>query len=275
MLLPREQVFASLDEEDIVLKKLSLAAFLMIMPGVFSGGGAPAAGQTLSLPKAESILDDFVEKSGGREAVGRIANRRTTATMTMSMLPGPAKVTTYVTASGPFRCTIESPAVGRIEYGSDGTTVWEVVPMTGPRIKEGMERMRFQSLYGLDLPARWRTAFKAVECAGLETVGDRPAYKVVAVKPDGYTVTYFFDRETGLPAKISYPMETALGLSVQEIILDDYRAAAGTIFPHRQVRKESGREMTLTFTGVEYNVDIPEGTFALPEAVLKPKRPGK
>jgi hypothetical protein len=275
MLFPHEQVIATIDQESIMLKKMGLAAFFVIIMGSVPGAGVQAVGQTLPLPKADSILDAFVEKSGGREAVGRIANRRTTATMTMSMLPVPAKVTTYVTASGPFRCTIESPAVGRIEYGSDGTTVWEVVPMAGPRIKEGMERMRFQSLYGLDLPARWRTTFKSVECAGLETVGDRPAYKVTAVKPDGYTITYFFDRETGLPAKIFYPMETALGLSVQEIILDDYQAAAGTIFPYRQVRKESGREMTLTFIGVEYNVDIPEGTFALPEAVLKLKRSGK
>lgn len=258
-----------------MLKKMSLTAFFVIILGAVPGGAARAAGQTSSLPKAESILDAFVEMSGGREAVDRITNRRTTATMTMSILPGPSKVTTYVTASGAFRCTVDSPAVGRIEYGSDGTTVWEIVPAIGPRIKEGMERMRFQSLYGLDLPARWRTSFKSVECAGLETVGDRPAYKVVAVKPDGYTITYFFDRETGLPVKIFYPMETALGLSAQEILLDDYEAAAGTIFPCRQVRKESGREMTLTFTGVEYNVDVPEGTFALPEAVLKLKSSGK
>jgi hypothetical protein len=258
-----------------MLKKIGLAAFFVIILGLVPGGGAKAAGQTPSLPKAESILDVFVEKSGGRAAIDRIENRRTTAKMTLSMLPAPAEVTTYVTKTGSFRCVVDSPAIGRIEYGSDGRTVWEIVPMTGPQIKAGTERKRFQSLYGLDLPARWRDVFKRVECAGLEAVNGKQAYKVDAVKSDEYTISYFFDRETGLLVKIEYPMETVLGRGVQEVDLSDYRDAAGGLFPYRQFRKESGREMTLVFTSVEYNVEIPEGTFALPEAIRKIAGPGR
>ena len=64
-------------------------------------------------------------------------------------------------------------------------------------------------------------------------------------------------------------METLTGPGRQEILLSDYRAANGALFPHLQVRREAGREMTLVFKSVEYNIDIPEGTLALPEAIRK------
>ena len=252
-------------------RRAGLGAFLLFILGAVLA----AAGQTLPLPKAESILDAFVEKSGGRAVFDKIANRRTTSTMTLSVLPAPAEVTTIVTKAGPYRCVVNSQAFGKIEFGSDGRSVWEINPMTGPQIKEGLEKKRFQFLYSLDLPMRWREVFKKVECAGLETVEERPAFKVTAVSLDDYLVTYYFDQASGLLVKIEYPMETTIGQSLQEIILRDYRSVGGTLFPYLQIRQELGREMTLTFKSVEYNVQVPEGTFALPEAIRKISKTGK
>jgi len=239
------------------------------------GAKLAAAGQSSHLPKAESLLDAFVEKSGGRAVFDKIANRRTMSTMILSVLPGPAEVTTILTKAGPYRVVVDSQAIGNIEYGSDGRTVWEINPMAGPQIKQGLEKKRFQCLYGLDLPMRWREVFKKVECMGLETIEDKPAFKVTAVSLDDYPVTYYFDQASGLLVKIEYPIETAIGRSLQEIILRDYRSVDGILFPYFQIRRELGREMTLTFKSVEHNVELPEGTLALPEAIWKISKTGK
>jgi len=251
--------------------RAGLGAFLLLI----LGAKLAAAGQTPPLPKAESILDAFVEKSGGWAVFDKIANRRTTSTMKLTVLPAPAEVTTILTKAGPFRVVVNSKVIGDIEFGSDGRTVWEIIPMSGPQIKEGMERKRYQFLYSLDLPMRWREVFKKVECIGLETVEERPAFKVTAVSLDDYPVMYYFDQVSGLLVKIEYPMETAVGPGLQEVFLRDYRSVDGTLFPYVQIRREFGREMTLTFNSVEYNVEIPEGTFALPEAIRKISRTGK
>jgi len=236
---------------------------------------AQAAGQTSPLPQAESILEAYVAKCGGQALLDKIVNRRTISTMTLSLLPASAEVRTIVTKAGPYRCIVNSPSFGKIEYGSDGGTVWEINPMTGPQIKEGLERRRFQALYSLDLALRWREAFQRVECTGLAEVGGRPAFKLTAVTSDDYAITYYFDQTSGLLAKVEYPMETVTGQSLQEVFLDDYRSVAGTLFPYRQVRKEPGRQMTLIFTSVEFNVEVPEGTFDLPEAILKTSKLAK
>ncbi|MCJ7588029.1 MAG: hypothetical protein MUQ00_09050 [Candidatus Aminicenantes bacterium] len=245
--------------------RAGLAAFSPLLLGAILS----AAGQTAPLPKAESILDAFVEKSGGRAVFDKIVNRRTTSTMKLSVLPAPAEATAILTKAGPFRVVVNSQAIGKVEYGSDGRVVWEINPMFGPKIWEGMESKRFRFLYGLDLPMRWREVFKKVECTGLETVAEKPAFKVQAFSLDDYPVTYYFDQASGLIVKIEYPMETTTGQGLQEIILSDYRTVDGTLFPFLQIRRELGREMTLMFKSVEYNVDIPVGTLALPEAIRK------
>jgi len=247
------------------------AAFSLLILGT----AIAHARQTAPLPKAESLLDAFVEKSGGRAVFDNIANRRTRSTMKLSVLPAPAEVTTILTKVGPYRVVVDSPTIGVIEFGSDGRTVWEINPISGPKIWEGMESKRFQFLYGLDLPMRWREVFKKVECTGIETVAEKTAFKIQAVSLGDYPVTYYFDRASGLLVKIEYPMETTTGPGLQEIILSDYRTVDGTLFPYLQIRRELGREMTLTFKSVEYNVDIPEGALALPEAIRKISKTGQ
>jgi len=256
-------------------RRAGLWAFLLLILGATLAAAGQTVGQTLPLPKAESLLDAFVEKSGGRAVFDKIANRRTTSTMKLSVLPAPAEVTTIVTKAGPYLCVVNSQAFGKVEFGSDGRTVWEINPMTGPQIKEGLEKKRFQFLYSLDLPMRWREVFKKVECTGLETVAEKPAFKVQAFSLDDYPVAYYFDQVSGLLVKIEYPMETTIGQSLQEIIMRDYRSVDGILFPYIQIRRELGREMTLTFKSVEYNVEVPEGTFALPEAIRKISKTGK
>ncbi len=255
--------------------RVAFGATLLLILGATLAAAGQIAGQTSPLPKAESILDAFVEKSGGRAVFDKIANRRTTSTMKLSVLPAPAEVTTILTKAGPYRVVVDSQAIGKVEYGSDGRTVWEINPMSGPKIWEGTESKRFQFLYGLDLPMRWREVFKKVKCTGLETVEERPTFKVQAVFLDDYPITYYFDQVSGLLVKIECPMDTTIGTSLQEVFLRDYRTVAGTLFPYLQIRRELGREMTLTFKSVEYNVEIPEGRFALPEAIRKISKTGK
>jgi len=252
----------------------AVAALLLFLTGAMLAAGGQAGEEKPKLPQAAAILDAYVEKAGGRTAFDAISNRRTVSKMTLAGFNAPAEVATIVTRAGAFRCVVDSPAFGKIEYGSDGKTVWEINPISGPQIKEGSENRRFRALYSLDLPMRWREAFKSVECTGLDAVDGKPAYKLMAVTPEDYAVTYYFDAATGLPAKIEYPVETATGRSKQEIFLSDHRSAAGLMFPFSQMRREAGREMTLAFTKVEYNVEIPEGTFALPEAIAKIRKAG-
>jgi len=234
-----------------------------------------AAGQTPTASKAEAILDAYVEKCGGRAAFEKIVSRRTTSTASMSMLPAPMDVTTVTATNGRFHTVIKSASVGTVEYGSDGRTVWEINPLVGPQVKKGADEHRFRLFYNLNSLVRWRETFKKVEYLGEATVDGKPALKVAAAVQDDYVVTFSFDQASALLLMMESPVETATGRSVEETRYGDYRRVDGILFPFRQVRKGLGPEMTLTFKTVEYNADIPDSEFSLPEVIARIAGGGK
>jgi hypothetical protein len=227
-----------------------------------------------ALPEAKALFKDFIKKTGGQAAYDKIQNRLTQSLMRMTVPAMTAEVRSQLTRTGPYHVVVDLP-MGKIEYGSDGRTVWETSPMSGPRIKEGRERLRFLCLYGLDLPAHWRQAFKKISCTGMDVLDGKSAYRVEAVSGADFPVTYYFDRASGLLAKIEFPVETMAGQGTQEILLGDYRRVDGILFPYSQIRKEAGREMALTYQRVSHNVAIPASEFALPEAIQKLIDPGQ
>jgi hypothetical protein len=227
-----------------------------------------------SQPEAKALFEDFIKKTGGQAAYDKIQSRLTQSVMRMTLPVMTAGVTSQLARSGAFHVVVDSP-MGKIEYGSDGRTVWETSPMSGPRIREGRERLRFLSLYGLDLPAHWRQAFKKISCTGMDVLDGKSAYRVEAVTGADFPITYYFDRASGLLVKIEFPVETMAGQGTQEILLGDYRRVDGILFPYSQVRKEAGREMTLTYQRVSHNATIPANEFALPEAIQKLIGPGQ
>ena len=259
--------------EDTMLKKAGSILLLLSLGAVLSADRA--AGQTPTASKAEAILDAYVEKCGGRAAFEKIVTSRTTSTASMPMLPAPMDVTAVTARDGRFHRVIKSASIGTIEYGSDGRIVWEINPLTGPQVMKGADEHRFRLLYDLNTLARWRETFKKVEYLGEATLDGKPAFKVAAALHDDYVVTFSFDQASALLLMMECPVQTATGRSVEESRYGDYRPVDGMLFPFRQVRKGMGPEMTITFKTVEYNVDVPDGEFRVPDVIARIAGGGK
>jgi hypothetical protein len=225
--------------------------------------------QDISLPEAEDLFINFVEKTGGQQAYDMIRNRLTKSKMVMSSMGITGEVTSYLAKPGLYHISIDSTMIGKLEYGSDGKTVWDINPILGPKVREGIDRLRFRCLYTLDLPAQWRTAFKKIECTGVDTIEGRPAYKVTAVNHEDYSMIYYFDKDSGLIVKMIFPLETLAGPSDMEIFYGDYKITDGILYPHIQKSLEQERDITRTVFSVKHNVDIPENTFVLPDVIKK------
>lgn len=225
--------------------------------------------QDISLPEAEDLFMNFVEKTGGQQAYDTIRNRLTKSKMVMSSMGITGEVTSYLAKPDLYHIIVDSTMIGKLEYGSDGKVVWDINPILGPKVREGNDRLRFRCLYTLDLPAQWRTAFKKIVCTGVDTIEGRPAYKVTAVNQEDYSMIYYFDIDSGLIVKMILPLETLAGPSEMEIYYGDYKISDGILYPHLQKSFEQERDISRTVLSVKHNVDIPENTFALPDAVKK------
>ena len=154
----------------------------------------------------------------------------------------------------------------RSKQGYDGKVAWEVNPMAGSRIKDGVEKAetRIQAHFHEE---DWRDVYKKAETVGVESVDGKDCYKLVLTPNEGNPITQYFDKKTGLLVKLAMIATTPMGEIPAETLLSDYKEDGGLLQPHKVQQKAMEQEFLITIDHVEYNVDMPADRFDLPADV--------
>lgn len=219
------------------------------------------------LPKAEAILDKYVEVTGGKAAYDKLNNRVTKATFEMPAQGIRADLTVYGARPNKLYTLLESGALGKIEEGTDGQVAWELKMMTGPRVKEGDERAFLMREATFDAATQWRKLYKKAECVGLETIDDKPCHKVILTPAEGAPVTRYYDQQSGLLVKVEMSVTMPMGTIPLESYVSDYKSVDGVLFPHKVRVLAVGTERFITTQSIEHNVKMPKDRFKLPEDI--------
>ncbi|HSG29772.1 MAG TPA: hypothetical protein VLA34_14925, partial [Candidatus Krumholzibacterium sp.] len=143
----------------------------------------------------------------------------------------------------------------------------EVSTMAGPSVKEGMERTATLRDSRLDRLVDWRRAYPSAECTGTGTVGGKECWMVEMKPEEGNPLTFYYEKDSGFLVKISTVMQSAMGDVPVDTYLVEHREIDGVLLPWKIVVESMGSERTITNQSVEHNVDIPEGTFDIPEEI--------
>jgi hypothetical protein len=178
-----------------------------------------------------------------------------------------ADLTIYGAEPDNMYSLLEGEGLGKIEGGVSGDVAWEETALTGPRLKEKEEKalaLREAAFHGT---VQWRKLYKKAECVGMETVNEKPCYKVVLTPNEGKPVTSYYDQKSNLLVKIEMTVVTPMGEIPFESYPGDYKRIDGILIPHKTVIKVMGQERMITIESVEHNVDMPKDRFALPEDI--------
>jgi hypothetical protein len=227
-------------------------------------GTAPAEDQ---LPKAEGIMDKFIEATGGQAAYEKLDNEMWTGTFEFAGKGIKGTATSYRAKPNRSFTTIELEGVGTIEDGTDGETAWTRSALQGPRVKQGDERAAVMREATFNSPIHWRDLYKHAETAGAETVDSQECYKVVLTPNEGKPETRYFDKKTNLLVKVAMTLESPMGELPVETIVGDYKEQNGLLSPRKVRQKVLGQEFLVTIDTVKYNVEIPKNRFDLPEDI--------
>ena len=225
--------------------------------------------QSEDLPKAETILDRFVEVTGGKAAHEKQKNRVAKGTLSV-MVPGTkinGTITVYEAAPDKVYAVSELGAMGKSEEGVSDGVAWEKSTMQGARLKEGDEKATAlrHAVFNSDL--HWRKVYKKVKTIGIETVNGSSAYRLELTPESGKPDEAYFDKESGLQVKRVIKIPTPMGELPMEAAISDYRAVGGVKVPHKVIQKVMTQEVTLEVEKIEINVKIPEDRFDPPEDV--------
>jgi hypothetical protein len=240
-------------------RTMLLAVSLLLPFGTAFGADAP--------PTAESILDRFVEVTGGKDIYEKRKSEVVHGTIEFAAMGLKGTVVEYYQEPGSFYMAMELPGAGKIESGLTNGVAWENSVLQGARIKTGEEKA--QTLREADMNSfdHWRDVYRKAEMTGEETVEGEPCYKVVLTPAEGRPETLFFEKKTGLMRKTTVVAASQLGDISAETTSTEYRRFEGILEPSKITERVAGQVFTITVETVESNVAIPAEKFALPEEV--------
>jgi zinc protease len=227
--------------------------------GVLSAAG--------DLPKGETLLDKYIEVTGGKAAYAKIHSDMTTGTMEFKAMGLKGKITTYAAEPDKKYSEVLLDGVGKIQEGVNGGVAWSMSAMQGPRVKEGDEKAEtlLQAKFNSDL--NWRDLFKTAETVGLETVEGKECYKVVLTPKTGSPSTRWFDKDSNLLVKMSMINKSPAGEIQADSLLSDYRKEGDILFPHKMIVRAGPMEFVATVDSVQHNPEIPKDRFEIPDEV--------
>ena len=224
---------------------------------------------TKVLPPPQQIFDRHIEVTGGREAYEKLRNVLTQGTITVTRSGQSMGFTEYRAAPNKYLQIIEPDDRGVLREGCDGETAWRLSEEKGALIfEEGpkaalMREGAFNSL--LHLADR----YEIVETVGVEEVGDIECYHVLMTPPQGLSESNFYSVESGLLVmrRVLIFVPGPSGHLPREVAFSEYEETGGIRAPRKLRKTQMGHEFITTIDSVEYNVDLADDFFDLPDDV--------
>jgi outer membrane lipoprotein-sorting protein len=220
-----------------------------------------------ALPKADTILDHYIEVTGGKAAYEKRKSEITTGTVEFAAQGLKGSMTHYAAAPDKSYTVIELDGIGKMEEGVINGTVWDKNPMLGPRVKSGDEKA--QGLRGamFNSHLNWRKVYSKVETTAVETVEGEECYKVVLTPNDGKPETAYFSKKTGLEIKRSTTAVSPMGEMQVEAVAANYKDFDGVMEPTKLIQRVAGQELVMTIQSIKVNPEIPAEKFEPPAEV--------
>lgn len=221
------------------------------------------------LPRAETLLDRFVEVTGGKQAYESQKSAIAHGTVDYAAMGLKGKVTLYTTSDGFYRMKMDMAGVGALETGVKDGVAWERSDLLGPRVKTGLERAEaIREAEGSNLPSpKWREFYSKVETAGEAVAEGEECYKIAMTPTEGTPETLYLSKKSGLVVKFEATSHTQMGDIPAEMLFADYKEFGGVLTPSRMTQKAAGQVITIVMDSVDVNATIPADLLELPPDV--------
>ncbi len=219
------------------------------------------------LPKAETILDKYIEVTGGKAAYEKLHSQIQSGIFEMAAAGIKGAVVMYRMEPDLTYTEIVLEGIGKIQDSFDGKVAWANSAMQGPHVKDGAERAQAMQAARFNGEMHWRETYKTAETTGVEAVDGKDCYKVVLTPAEGSAITHFYDKDSGLLAKISLTTQGPMGEIQATSFITDYRKEGDILLPHKVRQSVAGQEFTITIDTVKFNPEIPKSRFDLPDEI--------
>jgi len=222
-------------------------------------------------PSADQVFDKYLQALGGAQRLAAVTSFIARGTYAgFDTLNEKVPVDIYAKAPNQ-RTTVVHLGAGAAENVRvfDGRNAWitsagtlmpiPVVPLTTGEL-EGAKVEAALSFPGQikQLLKEWRTGFPATVIAG------KPVDVVQGTQPDNTPVKFYFDRETGLLARMVRYTSTRLGFNPIQVDYADYRTVSGVKVPFKVTTTWTDGRSIVELSDLQVNAPVDATRFAKP-----------
>lgn len=230
----------------------------------------PVSAQDLpkqDLPKAETILDRFIEVTGGKAAYQKHTHEKMTGTILVPEVGMTGNLIRYSAAPDKEYSSLQLGPLGKAESGFSGGVAWEKNAITGPRVKNGDEKAQAEREARFNAQVDWRKVFAKVETTGSDTVNGEDCYKVQVTPTLGKAETQFYSKKSGLLLKTATTAVSPMGEIPVEVEVSDYKTFDGVLVATRSKSKMGPQHLEITITDMSFDQPIAAEQFELPPEI--------
>ncbi|HEX6280560.1 MAG TPA: hypothetical protein VFZ49_11175 [Pyrinomonadaceae bacterium] len=225
----------------------------------------PETLKAVNLPSAKEVVDKYVSAIGGREALTKHKSRKETGTIELSPMGLKGTLESYSRSDNRLLTKLNIAGIGEIVDGFDGTTAWTVNPVQGSRVKAGEELLQTKRNSMFAREANFDKIYDSLTVRGIDKVGDRDTYVVVASSKGLPDEILYFDTDNGLMLRSDSIVIAPEGKQAVNTFYEDYREVDGVKSPFKVRAKTPAFEINTAITEIKYGVDIEDSKFTQPK----------
>ena len=237
-----------------------VANVLLAVPCAFPEGKS-------DLPSAASVIDHFVQATGGKEAYDAVKSETSSGTFSIAASGINGTIKEYAAPPAKAYAVMDIPGVGKMEEGTDGKIAWENSALLGARMLTGDEAAAALRKASSDVVTNWQKYYKSAEVTGIETIDGKACYRVSMTPLKGPVETDYYDKDSGLLLKSSATYDTPMGPVPAETLMSDYRKQGDVTLPFHIRQNMAGQQFDIKLDKVELNADVPDSRFDPPAEI--------
>ena len=217
------------------------------------------------LPTVKEVLDKYVKAIGGREANEKIKTRFMSGTVELMPMGIKGTYETYTAAESKSFTKMTLTGIGDMLEGYDGKTAWVINPIQGSRDKSGAELLQAKINGNFYREINLDKLFSKIEVKGIEKVGEKDTYVLVATAEGVPSETWYFDTATGLLLRSDMTAISPEGSQSAKVFYEEMRTAEGVTGPVKIRTQLPQFEIVMIATDLKQGIAIDESKFAKPK----------
>jgi outer membrane lipoprotein-sorting protein len=220
----------------------------------------------------EEVIAKATAARGGEKAIKALST--VVKEGTMSMAQGMELNFTETTKRpSKFRMDMSFQGMAMVQ-AFDGTTAWSINPMNGGKPeKAGAEEVK-KMVEQADMDGElidWKNKGYKLELVGSEDIDGSTAYKIKSTKDDETSFIYI-DAVTWYLAKVDKKINMMGQEAEVEMVFSNYQDVNGVQMPMlMEMRSDGQTMMSMSYSSIKANVDVPDARFAFPSEDGKKK----